>query len=283
MVDDAFYDFETGKYWFHPDDGYWVPFTTTVLTMDQFPAQIVKMHFMKSNVPEMLRELTDIPEAYRKYSGLDIAFQKRYSKGWRLRGSVNISKTWGNPLGYYDNIWGYSAAGKSADWFVNNKGRMTDADRPLLFKLYGIFNLPPGIFASFNFKLSSGTPWQRRVTVYVSQAWATANVLDLNRSSSYSVNTEPQASRRNYTYENGDFRQEKKFRMRKFGRLGAFLESYNLFGNYYVNISQDPGGTWRPTENNVRTGTYTPSANYKKITSVSNLPGVFRLSVRYEF
>lgn len=283
MVDDALYDFETGEYWYHPDDGYWVPFTTTVPAIDQFPAQTVNMYFMKSDAPQMLRVLTNIPEGYRKYSGVDIAFQKRYSKGWQLGGSVTISKTWGNMLGNYDNIWGYGAAGNSANWFVNNDGRMTDADRPLVAKLYGTFNLPLGIFASFNFNLYSGLPWQRSVTVYVPQAWATANGIDLNRSSSYGVNTEPQASRRYYTYENCDFRLEKKFRFGKLGSLGVFLDVYNLFGNYFVNINQNPGGTWRPTDNNATTGTYTPSANYKRITSISNLTRVFRLSVRYEF
>jgi len=283
MIDDALYDFETGQTWYQPDSGYWVPFTTTIPARDQFPAQTVNMYFMKSNAPEMVKILTNVPEAYRKYSGVDISFQKRYSNGWQLGGSVTISKTWGNFIGDYNNIWGYSLPGNNANWFVNRDGRLPDSDRPLVIKIYGTFNLPLGIMSSFNFNLYSGTPWQRSVTAYVPEDWTIANGVDLNRSSSYSINTEAQSSRRNYTYENCDFRLEKRFQFGKFGNFGVFLDIFNLFGNYFVNINQNPGGTWGPTDNNVTTGTYSPSGSYKRITGISNLTRVFRLSVCYEF
>lgn len=97
--------------------------------------------------------------------------------------------------------------------------------------------------SSFNFNLYSRTPWQRSVTVYVPEDRAVANGVDLNRSSSYSINTEVQGSRRNYTYENCDFRLEKRFQFGKFGNFGVFLDIFNLLGNYFVNINQNPGGT----------------------------------------
>jgi hypothetical protein len=283
IIDDALYDFNTGKTWYRPESGYWVPFTTTIPAIDQFPAQTVNMYFMKSSAPQMLNLLTNIPEAYRKYSGLDIAFNKRFSRGWQLGGSVTISKTWGNIAGDYGNIWGYSAPGSGANWFVNQEGRLADGDRPLVIKFYGSFNLPFGVLSSFYYNFYNGTPWQRSVAVIVPTAWANANGIDLNRSTSYTVNTEPQGSRRYYTYQNCDFRLEKDFRIQRLGAISAYLDVLNLFGNYYVNLAQNPAGDWRPTDNNVTTGTFTAVGNYKRVTSISNLTRVFRFSVRYAF
>jgi hypothetical protein len=240
------------------------------------------MYYMKSSAPQMLNLLTNIPDAYRKFSGLDITFEKRYSDGWQIGGSISFSKTWGNIAGDYNNIWGYSAPGNNANWYVNQDGR-TGEDRPLVLKLYGTFNLPFGILSSFYYNLYSGTPWQRSVTVYAPTAWANANGIDLNRSASFTVNTETQGSRRYYTYQNVDFRLEKSVTLTGIGRISAYLDVFNLFGNYYVNLTQNPGGNWRPTDINVSTGSFTAGGTYKRITSISNLTRVFRFSLRYTF
>jgi hypothetical protein len=282
IIDDGLYDFTAGKTWYQPDSGYWVPFTTTIPAVDQFPAQTVTMYYMKSSAPQMLNLLTNIPDAYRKFSGLDITFEKRYSDGWQIGGSISFSKTWGNIAGDYNNIWGYSAPGNNANWYVNQDGR-TGEDRPLVLKLYGTFNLPFGILSSFYYNLYSGTPWQRSVTVYAPTAWANANGIDLNRSASFTVNTETQGSRRYYTYQNVDFRLEKSVTLTGIGRISAYLDVFNLFGNYYVNLTQNPGGNWRPTDINVSTGSFTAGGTYKRITSISNLTRVFRFSLRYTF
>jgi outer membrane receptor protein involved in Fe transport len=283
IIDDALYDFDTGKTWYRPESGYWVPFTTTVPAVDQFPAQTITMYFLKSSAPKMYNLLTNIPEAYRKYSGVDITFDKRFSHGWQLGGSVTLSKTWGNMAGDYGNIWGYAAPGNNANWFVNQEGRLTDGDRPVVIKFYGTFNMPFGFLSSFYYNFYSGSVWQRSVTVYAPTTWANDNGVDLIRAPSYGVNLETLGSRRNYTYQNCDFRIEKKFGLDKFGALSIYLDIYNLFGNSYVNVTQNPGGTWRPTDNNVATGTYTAAGTYKRITSISNMTRVFRFSLRYAF
>jgi hypothetical protein len=283
IIDDALYDFNTGSYFYKPDSGYWVPFTTTVPAVDQYPAQTVTMYFLKASAPQLLNKLTNIPDAYRKYSGLDFVFDKRFAHGWQLGGSVTVSKTWGNIAGDYNNIWGYAAAGNSANWYVNNDGLLPGEDRNLVIKAFGTFALPYGIMTSFYYNFYTGVPYQRSVTVYAPTAWATANGIDLVRAPSYTVNTETQGARRMYTYQNLDFRLEKDFKFEKIGTFSAYLDVYNLLGNYYVNVTQNPGGTWRPTDNNVSTGTFTAGGTYKKVTSISNLTRVFRLSVRYAF
>ena len=282
IIDDGLYDFNSGQFFYQPDSGYWVPFTTTVPAHDQFPAETVTMYFMKANAPQLLNMLTNIPDAYRKYSGVDITFEKRYARGWQLGGSVTISKTWGNMAGGYGDIWGYSAPGNNANWYVNQDGPLGE-DRPLVLKLFGTFQLPFGLLSSFYYNMYSGTPWQRSITVYAPAGWAAANGIDTVRAPSYTINVEPQGERRYYTYQNVDFRLEKSFKIPNLGSLGVFLDVYNLFGNYYVNLNQNPGGSWRPTDNNVATGTYAPSGTYKRITGITGLTRVFRFSVRYSF
>jgi len=63
----------------------------------------------------------------------------------------------------------------------------------------------------------------------------------------------------------------------------VFVDVFNLLGQSFVDITQNPAGTWRPTDNNVTTGTYTVAGTYKAISSVTNLSRVFRLSLRYTF
>jgi len=285
IIDDALYDFTTNQRFDQPDSGNWVPFTTTVPAVGQFPAQKVTMYFLKTSAPQLLNRLMNIPEAYRKYSGVDFIFDKRFAHGWQLGGSVTLSKTWGNMLGDYGNIWGYAAPGNSANWFVNNDGRLPGEDRNLVMKLFGTFSLPYGLLGSFYYNFYTGAVWQRSVTVYAPAAWAAANGIDTSRAPSYSINLEPQGSRRLYTYQNLDARFEKDFSFGKWGTFSAYLDIMNLLGNFYPNYTTNSGGTWRPTDNNVATGTYTPAANYtnKVVSSISGLTRVFRISVRYAF
>ena len=285
IIDDALYDFNTSSFFYKPDSGYWVPFTTTVPAVNQFPAQTVTMYFLKSSAPQLLNMLTNIPDAYRKYSGVDITFDKRFTSGWQVGGSVTISKTWGNIAGDYNNIWGYALPGNNANWYVNNEGRLPGEDRNLVIKLYGTFNLPFGILSSFYYNFYTGTPWQRSVTVSAPTAWANANGVDLSRAPSYTVNIEPQGIRRNYTWQNVDFRLEKDFSFKKIGTFSIYLDVYNLLGNFYPNYTTNPGGTWKPTDNNVSTGTYAAASTFtnRTVSSISNLTRTFRFSLRYAF
>lgn len=280
IMDDGLINTANGQFWYNPDSGYWVPFTTTVPALDIFPAQKVTMYFTKAGAPSQFRSMTNLPEAFRKYSGFEITFEKRMSSGWQLGGSITLSKTWGNYGGDYGGAAGAQSAGNNANWFVNGVGRLGE-DKPLIMKLYGTFYLPYGLLASFYYNYYNGAPWARTVTVIPPTAWATAN--GVNPLLTYAVNLEEPGARRYYTYQNCDFRLEKKFGLGKIGEFGVFVDVFNLFGHNYVDITQNPAGTWRPTDNNVTTGTYTVGGTYKAITGITNLSRVFRLSLRYTF
>jgi hypothetical protein len=286
IIDDIPYDLDTGEYWYNPNESpgnqYWVPFSTTVPAEgDDFPAVNVDMWFLSNNAPyNWIYQVQNVPELFRKYSGVEFTFEKRYSEGWQLGGSVNFSKTWGNIQGGYGDIHATSGAANDANFFVNNGGR-TSEDRPLVIKLFGSFSLPFGILTSFNYNYYSGTPWARWVEVVPPAGWAEANNVDVW--STYWVRTEMQGERRYYSRQNLDFRLEKTFDLGNIGRLGLYVDAFNLLGHHYININQDPGGTWMPDDNNTSEGTYAISGTYKKVTSISNLSRTFQLSLRFTF
>ena len=64
--------------------------------------------------------------------------------------------------------------------------------------------------------------------------------------------------------------------------LGIFVDVFNLLGNSYVYVSQDPGGTWYPVDANTKVGTYIPSPWYGKATGISG-SRIFKFSIRFEF
>lgn len=286
IIDDVLYDLDSGQYWYNPNESpgsqYWVPFTTTVPAEgDDFPATSVNMWFRSNDAPSnWIYQVYNVPEAFRKYSGIEFSFEKRFAQGWQLGGSINYSKTWGNMQGGYGDIHGYTSAANNANWFVNWGGR-TNEDRPVVVKLFGSFNIPYGILASFSYQYSSGTPWYRSVTVVPPADWAAANNVDPY--TSYTVPLEEQGARRYNAWQNLDARFEKSFNLGDIGRIGIFVDIFNLLGHHYVNVTQNPGGTWRPVDNNSAQGTYLISGSYKRVTGFDQLTRTIRLSVRYSF
>lgn len=285
IIDDVLYDLETGEYWYNPDSEagskYWVPFTTTVPAVGTaYPAQTVTMYFLSNDAPATFLQVANLKEAYRKYSGLEFTFEKRMANGWQLGGSVNYAKSWGNMNGAYGDIHATTGAGNDANWFVNAEGRTAD-DRPIVLKLFGSFNVPFGFLVSFYYQGYSGAPWARSVEVQAPQAWAEAN--NVNFDQTYTVSLEENGARRYYTRHNVDFRIEKEFRFGDTSRLGIFADVFNLLGQTFVNINQNPGGTWSPTDNNSSIGSYVLSGTYKKVTSYTQLTRTVRLSVRFGF
>jgi hypothetical protein len=220
----------------------------------------------------------NIPEAERKYYGFELMFDKRMSHGWALGGSVVISKTRGNNSGAYGSVWGYSSAYNNANWWVNRYGSFAD-DRPYIIKLYGAFELPLGFVMSFNLRHFAGSPFERTVTVYPPAAWAASHNTQLY---SYGINVEPQGSRRNPDESNVDFRVEKEINIGKFGKLGLFVDVFNLFGYRLISVTYNPGGNWQPVDENTNVGTFTPNAYYGKATGGSG-QRIFKFSMRFKF
>jgi hypothetical protein len=202
----------------------------------------------------MFYRLTNVPEARWKSRSFEIFFNKRMSQGWMLGGSVNFLKSVGNfPIGWSESYsWGILA---NPNGFVNGYGEL-NWSRPLIIKLYGTFVLPYRILFSFFYQHIDGTPWNRTVTVIPPSQWAIAH----NASTiSYSINVEPRGCRRNEASDNIDIRLEKNFKLGP-GRLGFYIDVFNLLGAYQLNVTKNPAGTWRPIDENTNQGTYKPTS-----------------------
>ncbi len=280
MINGIMYDPDTDRYWYHYDQAndWYIPFTTTVPAYEDFPAETVTMYFLSNDSPTQMGRLANIPEAKKKYQALEFTMDKRMSNGWQLGGSVVLSKTEAYRTGSRGQHWGWSGAYANASWWVNRYGR-TGFDRPLMIKLYGTAQLPLGFLASFFYTHFSGTPWQRTVTVVPPAAWRVAN----NASSdSFGINVESSGARRYPSVDNVDFRLEKEFAFGDFGRLGLFVDIYNMLGHSYLDTVLNPGGTWRPTDENTNVGTYTASGTYKRVVGLTGVR-TFKLSLRFSF
>ena len=276
-MSDRLYDLSTGRYWntYERAPEFWVPFTTTIPAYGDIPAQTVKMYFLSKNSPEQVTRLTKIPEAKRRYQALEFSFNKRMSRGWQMGGSVVLSSLKGN---YSVDASGYvwDAAFNTPNWYINRDGNL-ESSRPLYIKLFGSYTLPWDFVASFFYLHASGTPWQRTLTVYPPAAWAAANNV---RSDAFSINVEPLGSRRNEASDNLDLRIEKQFRIGDRGRLAAYVDIFNVLGTSMLEVSTNPGGTWRPADANTTEGVYSPDWM-----GITNFIGArtFEFSVRFWF
>ncbi len=269
----ALYDKAAGKYWYSYEQApdYWVPFTTTIPAYGNYPAREVTAYFMSKNAPYnnqfSLQQL--IPDSKRKYNAVEIAFDKRFSRGWSLGGSIVLSK--------HNVLFLESPTPNS---YVNGYG-LDGNDQPLAVKLYGSFDLPWGFIGSFFYRHFDGTPYARNVTIVPPTAWANANNVNLSAGNA-TVNVETVGARRNQSYDNVDFRFEKQFDV-KLGKLGVFVDVYNLLGNRLINYGQNPGGRWSPTGPNGSTGTYANIAStYGKVTSIDGIR-TYKFSLRFTF
>lgn len=274
------YDSISERYWYTAEQAtdWWIPFTTIVPAVGDFPDEEVTMYFKSNDAPPEITRFTNVPESKKKFNALEFTFDKRMSNGWQLGGSVVVSKILSDRGDSRGSVWGFSSAFRQANWWVNQYGRQ-GMDRPLVIKLYGTFNLPWQFLASFYFSHFSGSPWQRTVSVVPPSAWRAANNASSN---SYSINVETAGARRNNDIDNVDFRLEKEFTLGTVGRLGVYVDIYNLLGTKNLSVGRNPGGTWRPTAENTNVGTYSTTGSYGRVTGLSGVRN-FQLSFRFSF
>jgi len=279
LYGNALYDQESGRYWYSLEDApeNYVPFTTTVPAVGDFPEEEVTIYLFSTASPYNNRffRQTNMPESKRDYDALEMSFNKRYSSGWSLAGSVVLSRHMSFMSSY--NPYSRRTPGASPNDYINAYGR-DDFDRPLLIKLFGTFDLPLGFAGSFFYSHASGAPYARTVTILPPASWAAANGAVPWGTFIY---LEPLGKRRQPSIDNVDIRLEKPFETR-LGRLGLSLDMYNALGNKYVTEGWNPGGTWRPAGADGTAGTFTPDWSYGRAISVLGTR-MIRLSFRWSF
>jgi hypothetical protein len=270
------YDQESQRYWYAYERAtdWWIPFTTTIPAYGDYPAQTVTMYFQSNSAPDEYRRLTNIPEGKMKYRSIEFSFDKRMSNGWQLGGSVNFSKSTGNYRVSYAS-WASSWVFSNPNAFVNADGELPYS-RPVMIKLYGTFNFPYDILVSLFYQHVDGSPWGRTVEVRPPTAWAEAHS---TRTWSYDIQVETRGTRRNQSRDSLDLRLEKDFPLGP-GKLGLYVDIFNLLGMYSVSTEKNPGGIWLPTDANTTEGVFTPG--WAGLTDIYG-SRLFKISVFYRF
>jgi hypothetical protein len=232
----------------------WVPYTVTDPGWDQefgtSDDQQLTVYMKKREAEPDILQKKNIPDAWRKYRGIDFILYKRMSNNWMMSANITYSKAWGNqPHGYHSHLG--SLNWDNPNWLVNRVSRL-EFDRPLLVKLMGTVILPYDIRASMYYRYTSGSPWGRQMTVYFP---TTVNGF-YPKSRSVTVQAEPVGKRTGAPeINNFDMRVEKEFKVGP-GTLGLWIEVFNLFGYYKYDFSQDRGGYLYPDGTFERFGTY---------------------------
>jgi hypothetical protein len=163
---------------------------------------------------------------YRKYSGLELLFNKRFSNRWQMLLSYVYSKTTGtiNNTGssYTDIGWGDLRYGPDPNYWINGDGRMTE-DPTHQVKLQASYILPLDIRLNAYFTAISGGTWTaRRRTSYNSFGGR------------ITVFVEPRGSNRYEMQKNLDMRLEKTFLLAGKYQLGLFFDVFNVFNTSVI-------------------------------------------------
>ena len=276
IMGSVLYDTNTQRYWYSYDKApdWWVPFTTTIPTTGIYPAHTATMYFRSNSAPALNYRLTNIPEGSMKYETYEFSFEKRMSDGWQIGGSFNYTRLKGNYALSLNSSYTMSAFA-SPNSFVNAYGDLPFS-RPVMARLYGTFVLPYDVMFSFIFNHQDGGPWGRTVSVRPPTAWAAANNVNVL---AYSIYVEPPGTRWEQPSDNLDIRMEKDFNIGP-GKLGFYMDVFNLLGAYTITDVRNPAGTWLPADINSTAGTYT--AGTTRITGITGFRLV-KFSILYRF
>ena len=166
--------------------------------------------------------MSNAPQAYRTYDGIQFVGRKRYSNNWQLQASYTYSAGKGN-INNDPRSNAQLYEGGSPGVFVDPNGQI-NADGPLAFafphevKVLGTYRVPAwgGLNVSAVYQYHTGMAWERRA--------AFPGV----RGQTQAIRVEPRGSRRLPAIDSFDLRVEKTFRLRAAQTLGLFADVFNL-------------------------------------------------------
>jgi hypothetical protein len=173
-----------------------------------------------------LRQGADFPyigaNPYRKYEGVEVLFNKRFSNRWQLLASYVYGKAKGTiDNGFADDI-GYGGNIYDPNFWINTEGTLTN-DPTHMLKIQGTYVLPFDINFNFYFRGITGNAWTTRVrTSYFNQGRITFFAEQRG------ANHYPMA-------KNLDLRLEKVFTLAKKYRLGLMVDVFNVFNEDTIN------------------------------------------------
>ncbi len=179
--------------------------------------------YNQTNVGERQRVIANIKKGdpwiledpYRKYHGVEVLFNKRFSHRWQLLASYVWSQCKGTiDTGFGDDV-GWGGATDNPNFWLYRDGKVTN-DPTHMVKLQGSYILPFDIHFNAYFSHITGNTYTRRARFRLDQGRET-------------VFTEPMGSRRYPSRTNLDLRLEKTFTFAEKYRLGIMIDIFNVF------------------------------------------------------
>jgi hypothetical protein len=179
-------------------------------------------------------------DPYRKYWGVEVLFNKRFSSRWQMLFSYIYSKACGTMDNLIAHDIGYSdrddLSTADPNYWINADGRSTN-DPTHMLKILATYVLPLDINLSAYYRAITGNAWTTRYrTVLLNQGRVTFFV-------------EPRGSNHYPTLSLLDIRLEKVFALGRKYRIGVLLDVFNIFNaNTIKSWGTRIGYDWIPGE-----------------------------------
>lgn len=283
IVENVLYDPASGAAWYRADqaeEGWWVPFATSVPAADSYPATPVTVYYRSNAAPALFDQLRNVPELERKYAAFGLTVRKRMSHNWQFFGSIVWSRATGNAGLGPDASSGLSPLAGSPNSFINVPAdSRLDLDRPSAIRLLATYRFPADFYLTLMYARRSGAPWARTVTILPPDDWAAANGAV---SEPVTVYLEMPGTRRFASEQSLDARLEKEFMFRNRKRLTLTVDVFNLLGNKTGLLDLDDGGFWYPAAADSSEGTRVLSPTFGKYVSLLGARSV-RLTLGVQF
>jgi hypothetical protein len=213
--------------------GRYVPITYVDSEGTDASNESIEVHRLVSPPADRVFSLTNPDGMTTRYRGFNIQGTKRLANRWQLGMSLTLSKSEGR-LG--SSRGGPAAAqaslagtfGRNPNDFVNTDGLLI-GDRPVLFKVQSLVELPWGFTAAASFQHQTGRPWGRRVRVNGLGVPVTIRAESVD------------GTRRVSDWDILDIRVQKDFAVGG-ARIGAFLDVLNATNSdAYQSVGSDLG------------------------------------------
>jgi hypothetical protein len=184
-----------------------------------------------------------LDKPYRRYRGLEILFNKRFSNRWQLLASYVYSKT----KGTIDNDWANDIGWNKRDslilgdpnFWINADGKAT-FDPTHMIKIQGTYVLPFEINFNLYFRAVTGNAWTQRFR-------SSSSDFSQGRVTFFAE----ERGKYHYPMEKTlDMRLEKTFQLAGKYRLGVFFDVINVFNDHTIqDWGTRIGYDWNPSEN----------------------------------
>lgn len=161
-------------------------------------------------------------EPYRKYWGIELLFNKRFSNNWQLLASYVYSQATGTINNEIADDIGYGGSTDDPNFWINANGRSTN-DPTHMLKIQGTVVLPFGIYLSTYFRAITGNTWTTRY-------WT-----GLLKQGRVTFLTEPRGTNRYPLEKTLDMRLEKTFTFAGKYRVGLMFDVFNVFNDNTIN------------------------------------------------